>query len=293
MNREKSVSNSDPEFVDDSANLFPLTVLVAFLVVFVTIVILRWAKGRREASRGQCLLLCGVSNSGKTLMFMRLTMNFVKRTITSGATNRGTMTLTSSSADRPSKEVEVIDIPGNLRIRQREFNSNKSLAKAIVFLIDSTTINHDSKDVADYLYDILRDKTFRQQRLPLLIFCNKQDANNGNESSSTIRRLLENELTMKRRTRASSVAVHQGKNSDNQEDIGRPDKDTFEFSDVKDLQIEFADGSALGVERKAFVGQYDDDEEGETVESGGDETDGDGGADLEKFNQWMRKIWMK
>ena len=41
MNREKTVSNDDAEFVDDSANLFPLTVIVAFLVVFVTIVILR------------------------------------------------------------------------------------------------------------------------------------------------------------------------------------------------------------------------------------------------------------
>lgn len=292
MNQEKPFSKGDEEFVDDSTNLFPLTVIIAFLVVFVTIVILRWAKNRREASRGQCLLLCGLSNAGKTILFMRLTMNFVKRTITSAATNRGTMSLTHSSADRPSKEVEVIDIPGNLRIRQREFNSNKAFAKAMIFLIDSTTIQQDSKDVADYLYDILREKAFRQQRLPLLIFCNKQDANNGNESSATIRRLLETELTMKRRTRASSVAVHQGKNEGN-EDIGRPDKDTFEFSDVKDIQIDFAEGSALGIERKAFAGQYDDDEGNETIDSAGDETDADSGTDLDKLYQWMRKIWMK
>ena len=184
--------NVDPEFFDDSAQLFPLTVIVALLVVFTTIIILWWAKGRSGKSRrGECLVLCGVPNSGKTLLFSRLTMGVAKRTLTSMAVNRGSMILENSTPDRTSKKIHVIDIPGNLRIRQRDFNAEKASAKAIIFLIDSTTVNNESKDVSDYLYDILREKTFRQQRLPLLIFCNKQDINNENESIQSIRQLLE------------------------------------------------------------------------------------------------------
>jgi len=191
------------------------------------------------------------------------------------------------------KKIHVIDIPGNLRIRQRDFNTNKSSAKAIIFVIDSTTIKEESKDVSDYIYDILREKTFRQQRLPLLILCNKQDLNNDNETIQSIRQLLENELTMKRKTRASSVAVHQGKNNEANDDIGRIGKDTFEFNDIKDIQIEFVDGSALGSEKKSFAKHYDDNDDAEDIDSGGDDTDADSGTNLNKVYDWIEKIWMK
>jgi signal recognition particle receptor subunit beta len=284
--------NVDPEFFGDSSQTFPLTIIISFLVVFTTIIILWWAKNRQSTSRrGECLLLCGTSNSGKTLLFTRLTMRLAKRTLTSMTINRGSMVLENATSDRSPKKIHVIDIPGNLRIRQRDFNTNKSSAKAIIFCIDSTRINEDSKDVSDYLYDILHEKTFRQQRLPLLIFCNKQDLNNDNETVQSIRHLLENELTMKRKTRSSSVAVHQGKNENN-DDIGRVGKDTFEFSDIKDLQIEFVDGSALGTEKTSYAKHYDDQEE-EIIDSAGDETDADSGANLNKVHDWIEKIWIK
>lgn len=283
--------NADPEFVTTSAEVLPLTIIMTFLVMFVTIAIFWWGKRRSSAARrGECLLLCGASNSGKTLLFSRLTMGVAKRTLTSMAVNRGSMILqNASNPDRPSKEVRIIDVPGNLRIRQRDFNSEKSAAKAMIFVIDSAKINDESKDVSDYLYDILREKTFRQQRLPLLIFCNKQDLNNGNESIKSIRQLLEDELTLKRKTRASSVAVHQGK-ADSTDDIGRADKGTFEFSDVKDIRIEFAEGSALGLEKQSYAKHYDDEED---ILSTGDEADVDGDANLDKVYEWVETIWMK
>jgi signal recognition particle receptor subunit beta len=288
--RAQVEENVDPEFLNESSEALPLTIIMSFLVVFTTIIILWWARNRRgSARRGECLLLCGVSNSGKTLLFSRLTMGLAKRTLTSMAVNRGSMVIENPSAERSSQKIHVIDIPGNLRIRQRDFNANKTSAKAIIFAIDSTTINEESKDVSDYLYDILREKTFRQQRLPLLIFCNKQDINSDNETIQSIRHLLENELTMKRKTRASSVAVHQGKGESN-DDIGRAGKDTFEFNDIKDIQIEFIDGSALGTEKKAYAKHYDDEED---IDSAGSETDVDGGADLHKVYDWIEKIWIK
>lgn len=288
--RKSTFDENDREFLDESSQLFPLTVLTTFLVLFVTIAILWWARNRSKlARRGECLLLCGVSNSGKTLLFSRLTMGLAKRTLTSMAVNRGSMILENPSSDRPSTKIHIIDVPGNLRIRQRDFNTNKSSAKAIIFVIDSTTINEESKDVSDYLYDILREKTFRQQRLPLLIFCNKQDLNNDNVTTQSIRHLLENELTMKRKTRASSVAVHQGK-GESTDDIGRQGKDTFEFNDIKDIQIEFVEGSTLGTEKKSYAQHYDDEED---IDSAGDETDADSGANLNKVYDWIEKIWIK
>ncbi len=94
---------------------------------------------------------------------------------------------------------------------------------------------------------------------------------------------------MKRKTRASSVAVHKGKGEKN-DDIGRVGKDTFEFNDVKDIQIEFVDGSALGNEKKSYAKHYDDEED---IDSAGSETDVDGGADLHKVYDWIEKIWLK
>ncbi|CAF3542351.1 unnamed protein product [Rotaria socialis] len=280
----------DGELLSEPSQTFAPTVIISLLVVFLTIFILWWIK-RRPGShrRGECLLLCGASNSGKTLLFCRFTTGLAKRTITSMATNTGSMILESSSSDRPPKKIHVIDIPGNLRIRQRDFNTNKSSAKAIIFVIDSTTIKEESKDVSDYLYDILHEKSFRQQRLPILIFCNKQDINNDVETVQSIRALLENELTMKRKTRASAVDVHQGK-SDTIDDIGQLGKEKFEFNDIKDIQITFVDGSALGNEKKSFADQYDDEAD---IDSAGDETDADGGMNLDQVYDWIQKVWMK
>lgn len=278
------------ELVDDSAAVVPMAILSTFLVLLLTVAIFWWYRSRNQVGRrGECLLLCGLSNAGKTLLFLRLVKNLAKQTVTSAVTNRDFMDIEVSSTNKSAKKIEVIDIPGNSRIREREFSANKLSAKAILFVVDSTTIQDESKEVADYLYDILREKSFRYQRVPILIFCNKQDLNNGNESSDSIRRLLEAELTVKRRTRASSVAVHQGK-TEQVEDIGHPNKENFEFADVKDLKIKFIDGSALGIERKSFMRLYQDGED-EEIESGADETDGDIMNDLEGVYEWIEEIW--
>lgn len=282
--------SADSEFIDDSSQILSTPFLVTLLVLLLSIVVIWFFKRRPQSRRGECLLLCGVSNSGKTLLFCRLTMGLAKRTITSMAVNTGSMFVNLSS-DRPTKKVHVIDVPGNLRIRQRDFNANKHSAKAIIFVIDSTTIRQESKDVSDYLFDILSEKSFRQQRLPLLIFCNKQDINNDNESIESIRTLLETELTVKRRTRTSTVDVHQGKTELTQ-DIGQKGKENFEFADIKDIRVKFIDGSALGTEKKSFADHYDDEEEDEeNIDSAGDETDADNGPNLDGLMDWIGEIW--
>jgi signal recognition particle receptor subunit beta len=288
MNTHKTTpleKNVDNKFIEQYSQAFPVTILMSILVTFSTIIILWWTKRRRQrlTRHGECLFLCGIANSGKTLLFHRLTSDVEQQTSTSMETNHGTMTLDYLSTDRPIKKVHVMDIPGNSRIRHRDFNAYKTSAKAIIFVIDSTTIYKKYKDVSDYLYEILCEKCFRDQRLPLLIFCNKHDVNKKDHNIQSIRYLLEHELTMKRKLHASSVNLLQEKNDINNDDvdIGRLGKENFGFNDVKDIRIEFVEGSALNVRKKSSDTQYDDAE------------DSDSGPHLLKVHQWIARIWFK
>jgi small GTP-binding protein len=264
MNTPKTTS-FDNKFIGESSQTFRRTIFVSFFIIFSTIIILWWCTKRRQhrlKHHGTSLLLCGISNSGKTLLFNRLTSTIDKQTSNSTTINHGIMTLDYLSTDQPIKKVHVIDIPGHLHYHhhQHDFHAYKKSLKGIIFVIDSTTIEKDIKHVSDYLYDILHDKYFRNQRLPLLIFCNKQDLNKKHHNLQLICQLLEHELTRK----CKKI-----------NDIGRLGKETFEFNDIKDIQIEFVEGSVLNTGTKSIDNQHDS------------------GSNLLRVHQWIAKIWFK
>lgn len=45
--------------------------------------------------------------------------------------------------------LKVIDVPGHERVRQRFFDTYKSTARGIVFVLDSFGLNKDIRDVAE------------------------------------------------------------------------------------------------------------------------------------------------
>ena len=45
--------------------------------------------------------------------------------------------------------LKIIDIPGHERVRQRFFDSYKSSARGIIFVLDSFTVTKDIRDVAE------------------------------------------------------------------------------------------------------------------------------------------------
>jgi len=137
MNTPSFKENLDNKFISQTVRS---TIFVSLLVVLSTIIILRWWTKRRQQHHGTNLLLCGISKSGKTLLFNQLTLNANKQTSNSTKINHGIMTLDYLCTDRPIKEVHVIDLPGNLRQRQYTFQAYKTSIKGIIFVIDSTTI---------------------------------------------------------------------------------------------------------------------------------------------------------
>lgn len=46
--------------------------------------------------------------------------------------------------------LQVVDIPGHERVRQKYFDLYKGTARGIVFVVDSLTLSKDIRDVAEY-----------------------------------------------------------------------------------------------------------------------------------------------
>nr|KAG5698995.1 hypothetical protein BaRGS_033508 [Batillaria attramentaria] len=119
----------------------------------------------------------------------------------------------------------------------------KGLARGIIFVVDSGTVQKEIKEVAEYLYTILTDRTISQNAPPVLIACNKQDLTLC-KGASVIKNMLEKEMNTLRVTRSAAL---QGidNTANNNTYLGKRNKD-FEFADLKPLRVEFAECSARG-----------------------------------------------
>ncbi|CAO1335798.1 unnamed protein product [Diamesa tonsa] len=134
--------------------------------------------------------------------------------------------------------IRVVDLPGHERLRLKFLDQFKHSTKAVGFVIDSVLVQKEIRDVADYLYTLLSEKSL--STTPVLIICNKQD-NSMAKGSSAIEVLLEKEINLIRKTRASQLESID-KSSANMIFLGKTDKN-FEFSQLKQ-KINFVECSA-------------------------------------------------
>ncbi|XP_063236305.1 signal recognition particle receptor subunit beta isoform X2 [Bacillus rossius redtenbacheri] len=168
---------------DEKWNIY-VGVAVSFSVVFLTVLILWLWKKHRPTRNG--VLLLGLCDSGKTLLFARLLHDKFVATYTSVRENSGEATWNN-------RLVKVVDIPGHERLRGKFFDQYKSMAKALVFVVDSVTIQKEVRDVAEFLYIILADPAISSARPSVLILCNKQDVTMA-KGSGVVKSLLEKEI---------------------------------------------------------------------------------------------------
>lgn len=91
------------------------------------------------------------------------------------------------------KSLQIIDIPGHERLRDKFFDTFKSAARGIVFVIDSSTLQKCVRDVAEYLYTVLSDNVVSSVKPKILILCNKQDHLSA-KGCEVIKSVLEKEL---------------------------------------------------------------------------------------------------
>lgn len=89
--------------------------------------------------------------------------------------------------------LKLIDIPGHERLRDKFFENYKNVARGVVFVVDSSTLQQSIRDAAEYLYNILCDSTIANNCPKFLILCNKQDQSLA-KGCNVIKSIFEKEL---------------------------------------------------------------------------------------------------
>ncbi|CAG9808106.1 unnamed protein product [Chironomus riparius] len=207
-----------------------MPIFYALAVVIITLIVIYLIKKR--APKRTDLLLAGLCDSGKTLLYSLILNGNEVETFTSLKENCGLLNLENS------KTLRLVDLPGHERLRLRLLDNYKNTTKAIIYVVDSSTVQKDIKDVADFLYTLLADKALSSTAV--LILCNKQDETMA-KGVQAIESLLEKEINLIRKTRTNQLQSVDN-SSDTSVFLGRNDKD-FDFTQISQ-KIRFAESSA-------------------------------------------------
>ena len=162
--------------------------------------------GRNTSKKRDSIVLCGQDGAGSTSAYLLLkNKSLGLGTVTSSIENESEVEICVSS-DRDAKEkrvkVNVVDVPGHAKIRNRFYERFLPRAKGIVFFVDGVEFSTNKRDVADHLYnEILIDyDNVRRKRIPILIACNKTDKE-ACSPATFVKKRLESEIEMIRTTR--------------------------------------------------------------------------------------------
>ncbi|KAI2656584.1 Signal recognition particle receptor subunit beta [Labeo rohita] len=190
--------------------VFIIGIFVALALVILTIVFFGNFWGTSKVRNA--VLLLGLCDSGKTLLFTR------------------------------GNSWTLIDVPGHESLRVQIVEKYKAVARAIVFVVDSSIFQKDVRDVAEFLYSILTDSIVAKNAPTLVVACNKQDITMA-KSAKLIQQQLEKELNTLRLTRSAALSSQDGAVGGSVY-LGKKGKD-FEFSQLAN-RVEFIECSAHG-----------------------------------------------
>ncbi|XP_073432639.1 signal recognition particle receptor subunit beta [Dendrobates tinctorius] len=212
-----------------------LSVVAALVVVLLSLVIWRLLRGRQSSRRA--VLLVGLCDSGKSLLFCRLLNGKFRQTQTSISPNSSIY----RGKNEKSSSFTLVDVPGHESLRIQFLDQYKTSVRAMIFVVDSSSFQREVKEVAEFLYLILTDATLLRNNPQILVACNKQDISMA-KSAKLIQQQLERELNTLRVTQSAAPSTLEGTNSPVTTQLGKKGKD-FEFSQLP-LKIEFLECSA-------------------------------------------------
>lgn len=237
-------------------------IVAAVSIVLLTIIYFLFIKS--DKTKRKYFVLLGTAYSGKTTLLSLIAYKKAALTYTSIKDNKLTARVSkpSESSSSSSRTIELVDIPGSDKIRFKYLDIYKKAAKALIFVIDSSTFTKENKDVAQYLFEVLTDDALAKGNVRLLIVCNKQDHENA-KSKTFIQSVLEKELDLLRKIASSALKSTNEKSSRNKSLLSNSDK-PFEFKDLRSFKVEFVEVNCV--------------QGGESVEEVNDGASGDSGS---------------
>ncbi|KAF9246171.1 signal recognition particle receptor beta subunit-domain-containing protein [Melanogaster broomeanus] len=209
--QEETVISPTPEVAPLIGSLSAQNLALLSLAVTVLLFVVLSFTRRKSKFRGNALLLVGPPDSGKTAIMSNLAFNQTLPSHTSLQTNSTQVVLS------PTQTLRVIDVPGHPRIRD-QFREHLADAKAIAFVVDSSTISRNAPVVAEHLHHVLHAITSLPPTQPtpaLLILAHKIDVLRSGASSnsatevaiSRVRTILERELEKRRTSQLGGVGM--------------------------------------------------------------------------------------
>lgn len=186
------------------SNGYKSTDLYLALAVAIIVIIITFLLSRRSRRPVNIVLLTGLSDSGKTTIFSKIIFNESKKTVTSLKENESTI---------EELNLKLIDLPGAERLRGRYWESHRSKARHVVYVVDSTTVDTKIRDLSEYLYTLLSDGVIYKNKIKFTIACNKQDLDD-RKTKELIKPMLEKEMNAIRKTKKGQL----GKTSNEEEE---------------------------------------------------------------------------
>ncbi|KAJ1345095.1 hypothetical protein BSLG_000610 [Batrachochytrium salamandrivorans] len=171
-----------------------------------------WLKGIGKGGTKDTIVLAGPSGSGKTTLFFRFTQHRFIETCTSMQENTAKLILDSTTPNE--KPVQLVDIPGHVRLR---FKLDEFLprAKGILFMVDASQLRKEEtlRVTAEYMYDLLTDPVTVSNALPVHVVCGKSDVLLA-LSPTLVQTMLEQEIHELRKAKSAGIA---GQTEDDEE----------------------------------------------------------------------------
>ncbi|ESQ50565.1 hypothetical protein EUTSA_v10022817mg [Eutrema salsugineum] len=180
----------------------PQTPLYASIVVLLLTTI--WFLSIRLFRRAKpnTVLLCGLSGSGKTVLFYQLRDGSSHQgAVTSMEPNEDTFVLHTENTKRgKTKPVHLVDVPGHSRLKSK-LEEYLPRAAAIVFVVDALEFLPNCRAASEYLYDVLTNASVVKNKVPVLLCCNKTDKVTAH-TKEFIRKQMEKEIEKLRVSRS-------------------------------------------------------------------------------------------
>ncbi|KZT09653.1 P-loop containing nucleoside triphosphate hydrolase protein [Laetiporus sulphureus 93-53] len=265
-NTEESL-HVESEVLSPASVFTPQTLLIASLSLVVALLaIIIILSRRRSLSKGDALLLVGYSDAGKTAILSNLVYKKTLPTHTS-------MQVNTSIVPLGERTLRVIDVPGHPRIRD-QFREYLPDARAIAFVVDSSTISRNGAAVAEHLHQVLHAITSLPPSRPtpaLLIVAHKRDllkstaqATPDQLAINRVRTILERELEKRRASQAGGVGVEGLGVEGTESELGGLEcsgTGEFRFASWEGGQVDFV-GTSVDISKEAGLDENSVDVDG-------------------------------